>query len=85
MRSLLDDLRFPLNREVLLRQAFYNLINAGFCVFEFDRDFMRERVRIILHDAGDFFQGSTYPVGGMSSLASGDHHFDNFFRSKKRL
>ena len=57
----------------MLGQTLYNLIDTGFCVVEFYRDFVSELVRIILQHARDILQGSTYPVSRVRSLASGDH------------
>lgn len=69
----------------MLGQPLNNLIDTGFCVVEFYRDYVSELVRVILQHAGDFLQGSTYPVGRVRSLASGDHHFDNSFGSENGL
>jgi hypothetical protein len=69
----------------MLGQTLYNLIDTGFCVVEFYRDFVSELVRIILQHTRDFLQGSTYPVSRVRSLASGDYQFDNSFGGKNGL
>ncbi|MGZ6210318.1 MAG: hypothetical protein ACXWL9_09235 [Syntrophales bacterium] len=83
--NLLDDLRFPFDREFLLGKTLHNLIDTGFCVVEFYRDFVSDFVCIIVSNSRDFLQGITYPVYRVRSLASGNHHFNNSFGSKKGL
>ncbi len=82
---LLDDFRFSFDREFTPGQSLHNLIDTGLRVVEFYGDFMRELVRIILQYARDFLQGSPYPVSGVRSLTSGNHHFDNSFGGQKGL
>ena len=78
----LNDLRLPLDWEVIFGESLHNRIDTGLCVVEPYRDLVRVLIRVILEHTRDFLQGITYPARCDRSLASRDHQLDDPFGSK---